>query len=706
LKSFVSAIPKPTDDSNIPKDNYLWLEVTNGEKSLAWAREQNAITIRELESSPDFSPLRAMLLANANEMAKWNLVTTRQGDIIYNFIQSEAHPHGIWRRTTQDILRTDNPEWETVLDLDALAASEKENWVLRGNPIMNLGDNPTRALVLLSRGGVDAFVVREFDLKTKTFVSPDEGGFVLPEGINLVSWRDADTLFVAANFGRDSFNQNGFPRILKEWKRGTPLSDAKTIFKGLATAGCVYARQEDGHIFVINQLSDTSPAYTAFLFQDGKLTRLNVPAGSNFNGFKGQIIITLSGDWSAWSYKQQKLVTYSGDSIIAGNFDGFLEGKCEFTTLLPTQTNGAMFGTSHTQNYFIVSLLDNLQMCYRAFRFNQTDNTWESVAIDTPQSGTVNLFPMAPDTSDDIQVSTQDYLESLKVMCGTIGKSGYEIVRQYPDLFDATGMEKHRHEAISKDGTRIPYFVVTPKNFSADGSTPTILSGYGAYGIFNLPEYLPDLGKCWLERGGAYVYACIRGGGEFDPKWRRDGAGINRQNSFDDFHAVAQDLIRRKITSPEHLGIRGQSSGGLLMAVSFIQHPELFRAVVCEAPLLDMRRYTAMAGGASFMTEYGNPNHQVDWDVLGKFSPYQNVKPAAQVKYPRVLFTTATNDNRVSPAHARKMAARMEEMGHDVLFYERTDGGHQDKTDINQSTYYDALIYTFFSKELGLDSRN
>jgi prolyl oligopeptidase len=696
----------PTDDADTPKDNYLWLENNDADETLAWVREHNAVIAHEFEASPVFETLRTALLDNADALEKWPNIS-RHDDFDYNFCQTRAHARGIWRRTQHSGFISDDPAWEIILDLDALAAHEKENWTWGGAIMGPAGTD--RALVQLSRGGADARVIREFDLKTKTFIPAENGGFVLPEALTRVSWRTVDALFVATDFGPDSLNQNGTSRILKEWKRGTPLSDAQKIFEGEKSRGGVYVRQEGGGIFIINLTGETTSTGLACILRDEIPKALAIPPGSQFACFKKQIILRLPMDWTTWSVKQNRLITYPKNSVIAGSMDAFLAGKCEFTELLRADANNPLPGCFFTRNHCIISLLDNIRRRYHAFRFDEDDGLWTAVAVDAPvSSGRVDAIAEDAGATDDILVAMQDYLVPPKHMRVTVGKPGCEIIKQMSALFDTTGMEAHRHEAISRDGTRIPYFLVTPKNFRADGSTPAILEGYGAYGHFKLPEYLPDLGKCWLERGGVHVYACVRGGGEFGVAWREGGHGKNRQNTFDDFAAVAQDLIERKITSPEHLGIRGISSGGLLVAVSFTQHPELFRAAACESPLLDMRRYVTMTkgSGTANIPEYGDPGRQQSWDILKKFSPYQNVKPTVEAKYPRVLFTTSSNDNRVHPGHTRKMAALMEALGHDILFFEETDGGHGNTGNIIRRIYHDALVYTFFSKELGLDSRN
>lgn len=698
-------IQTPTDDSDTPRDDCLWLEDLTGEKPLAWVREQNAVTVRELESSPDFQKLRDGLVHIAAS-ASDTLIISRIGGFYYHFLKNHEHVRGVLRRITPDAMRKSSSAWETVLDFDALAAAENENWTMQGISMCNPDDHTPqtdRMLIYLSKGGADARTVREFDLKTKNFVLPDAGGFVVPEAKSHVDWRDPDTLYVSMDFGPETLTHSNFPRILKKWKRDTPLSSAETLFEGPQTEAGVQAVYVDGHEFVIRYRTRTGGYHAlGYVLQDGTWRKLDLPESVKFEYYDGQIILHPLQRWTVWDAKRRQIATYSPNSILAMDFDRFMAGDRDFVTLLEGENDKPVADCTRTKTHYLAYRMENLHVQIYAWRFSKADGKWNRIEVPVPEFGTTMIRSLGGIAFDDVMIATHDYINPPKLTLLILGQPHGEVLQQCPALFDSTGMEMHRYNAISKDGAAIPYFLVTPKNFRADSGTPVILHGYGGFGVARMPSYMPGLGKCWLERGGAYVFACVRGGGEFGAKWARGGARENRQNSFDDFAAVAQDLIARKITSPGRLGIMGGSNGGLLVSVAFMQHPELYHAVVCQSPVLDMRRFTKFFNGLGLVSEYGNPDIQKDWDYIKKYSPYQNIKPASEIKYPRVLFTAATNDDRVHPSHARKMVARMQEQGHDVLYYENTDGGHAGAANVSGRIYLDALLYTFFARELGL----
>jgi prolyl oligopeptidase len=562
--------------------------------------------------------------------------------------------------------------------------------------------------VRLSRGSTEANVMREFDLKTKAFVPPSEGGFMIPEACNRVSWRDRDTLFVATDFGPGSITDSGYPRFLKEWKRGTPLSEAGTVFEGKQSDMVVRAERFGEYNLILNEINFFD--YDAYILRNGELIKIHRPHFDNIGLFQGQLILYLKREWTVYDKVAHAYVTYPANSIVSANFEKYLAGDHGVTMVFRGDERQPVINAVFTKNYCVLNILENLRSHIYACRFNATSGAWETTDVPlrhqpgtaASDSACVSISSANGSVSDDIFITTQDMITPPANIRQRLGESPGQMSRQ-ESRFSATGMEYRRHDAVSQDGTKIPYFVATPKNFRADGGTPTILLAYGGLGMNILPAaYHPEVGKGWLERGGVFVVAGTRGGGEFGPKWHEAGTRENRQNSFDDLAAVARDLIARKITSPEHLGIMGKSNGGLLVSVAFEQHPELYSAVVSQAPPLDLRRYTKLLVGKRWMIDMGDPDLQKDWAFLKKFSPYQNVKPASHVKYPRVLFTASTNDDRVHPAHARKMAALMEEKGHDVLYYESAEGGHDGPANAGQRAYLDALIFTFFAKELGL----
>jgi len=677
-------------------DPYLWLEDVTGDQPLAWVRAQNAVSTRELEAAPDFQKTRDALLAIYNSSEKIPYVA-KYGAYFYNFWQDEKHVRGIWRRTTLDEYRKAAPAWETVLDLDALAASENESWVWHGASV--LYPDRDRALISLSRGGSDADVIREFDLKTKTFVAPADGGFTLPEAKSNVAWRDRDTLYVGTDFGPGSLTNSGYPRIVKEWKRGTPLAQAATIFEAEKTDITVTAARVHDHGAHHDMLTREIGFFTNETFlhdANGAWVKIEKPDDVMVGFYRGQILLTLRKDWTIGGR------TYPAGALLATDLKNYLAGARDFTVLFEPAPRKSLASVASTKNYLVVNELENVRNKLYAWSRDAATGAWTRQPVPAPALGVTSVTAIDEDESDDVFFQTQDMLTPPSLVLGAIGKpeSTRETLKRLPAFFDTDGMKVFQYEATSADGEKIPYFVLTPKNFRADGSAPALLYGYGGFQLSMLPGYNPAFGKIWVERGGVYVLANLRGGGEFGPAWHQAALRENRQRAYDDFAAIAEDLVARKITSSAHLGIMGGSNGGLLMGVAFTEHPELYRAVVCQVPLLDMRRYNKLLAGASWMAEYGNPDVPEDWAFIQKYSPYQNVKP--DVKYPRVFFTTSTRDDRVHPGHARKMVALMEAQGHDVLYWENTEGGHGGAANAEQRATMWAMSFTFLAKELGL----
>lgn len=668
------------------EDPYLWLEDVGGEKALSWVKEQNAVSVRELEARPDFEKIRTRLLAIMDSKERIPYVS-KSGKWYYNFWRDEKNPRGVWRRTTLDEYRKPEPKWEVVLDVDKLGAQEKENWVWKGGNI--LYPSYDRALVSLSRGGADATVVREFDLVKLEFV---KDGFFLPEAKSQVDWIDQDALYVGTDFGPGSLTTSGYPRLAKEWKRGQPLAEAKLVFEGQAGDVAVGAgvSHDHGRKYELVHRGVTFFTSETYLKRDDKWVKIEKPDDAEVMTFKDEILLRLRTDWTVGGKK------YDGGALVAMNLKDFLAGKREFEVLFQPSDRKSLAGTTATKNFLLLNELDNVRN--RLYQLKHGASGWTRTPMDTPRFGTVSLSGIDPDESDDYFMTVADFLTPSSLYLGTVGKDGREKLKSLPAFFDAEGLEISQHEAVSKDGTRVPYFQVSRKGLELNGANPTLLYGYGGFEISMLPNYSAGVGAAWLERGGVYVLANIRGGGEFGPKWHEAARKQHRQRAYDDFIAVAESLVERKVTSPRHLGIQGGSNGGLLMGVMLTQRPDLFGAVVCQVPLLDMRRFNQLLAGASWMAEYGNPDEPEQWAYISKYSPYQNVRKG--VKYPRVLFTTSTRDDRVHPAHARKMVARMKEQGHDVLYYENIEGGHGGAANNQQAAFMSALAYTFLLKEL------
>jgi prolyl oligopeptidase len=667
-------------------DPFLWLEDVNGDRALTWARGQNEITQRELESSPDFKPVHERLLAINDSSARIPYVS-KHGAFYYNFWRDAQHVRGIWRRTTLAEFRKPEPAWETVLDLDALAATEKENWVWKGANWLYPGD--ARCLLSLSRGGGDAVVVREFDVPGKSFV-PD--GFVVPEAKSDVSWRDRDHLYVGTDFGPGTLTTSGYPRIVKEWRRGTPLGAASVVFEGVASdvaAGSSVSDEPDFHREFV-QRAITFYTSENFVRDGDKWIKLDLPADAEPDTFREHLTVKLRTDWTVGGK------TYPGGALLAIAWERFLKGGRDFAVLFQPGPRTSLAASSRTRHHVIVNELDNVRNRLYVLTA-QPGGTWSRVPLPAPEFGTVAADAVDHET-DDYWLNVTDFLTPTSLYLSTLGTTGRELLKHLPAFFKADGLEISQHEAVSKDGTHVPYFQVARRGLALDGSSPTLLYGYGGFEVSETPTYGAGMGASWLERGGVYVLANIRGGGEFGPAWHQAALKENRQRAYDDFIAIAEDLLKRRVTSTPHLGIMGGSNGGLLMGVMLTQRPDLFGAIVCQVPLLDMRRYHQLLAGASWMGEYGNPDIPAEWAYLSRYSPYQNVREG--VKYPRILFLTSTRDDRVHPGHARKMTAKMEAQHHDVLYYENIEGGHGGAANNKQAAYMSALAFTFLLKQL------
>jgi prolyl oligopeptidase len=665
-------------------DPYLWLEEIDGEKALEWVKQRSAHDTAEIEAVPEFNTIHKQLIEIFNSSDRIPYPRVRDA-WIYNFWQDKDHVRGIWRRTTRDQYLTESPDWETVLDLDALAEAEGENWVWKG--ANGLYPDYKHFMIRLSRGGGDAAVLREFDATTKSFV---EGGFYVPEAKASVSWKDENALWIGTDFGEGSLTSSGYPRLAKLWKRGTPLESAATIFEGSVDDVSVDAysmHTPEGRYDLVTE----TPAFfrgTTYIVRDENLVKLDIPEDADLQGiFKKHLLISLRTDWTVGGK------TYPQDALLAIDVDRFLAGERDFSVLFEPEERVALGYVSNTKNYLLVTTMDNVRS--RLYRYTLAGDKWKREEVKLPGMGSARISG-ASDADDVFYITYTDFLTP----------SGLYIVREdgkpqriksTPEFFDAAGMKVDQYEATSADGTKIPYFIVMPKGFKANHTYPTMLYGYGGFEISMRPHYSAAVGTAWVERGGVYVLANIRGGGEFGPKWHQAAMKEKHQNAFDDFIAVAADLIARKITTREHLGIVGGSNGGLLVGACFVQRPELFKAVVCQVPLLDMKRYNKLLAGASWMAEYGNPDTD-DWEYMKKWSPYQNLDPNKD--YPKVLFYTSTRDDRVHPGHARKMVMKMTDMKKPVYYYENTEGGHGVAANLNQRAYMWALTYAYLWKML------
>jgi prolyl oligopeptidase len=575
-----------------------------------------------------------------------------------------------------------------MLDLDALARREKENWVWGGAAFLR--PSYDRCLITLSRGGADAAVVREFDIKTRAFV---KDGFVLPEAKSTVTWRDRDSVFVATNFGPGSLTRSGYPRLVKEWKRGTPLGEARLVYEGKPDDLGVAAGRDHTKGVEREFVSRQMTMYTSemFLRRGGKLLKIDVPDDASAGAHRDQLFIELRSPWRVGK------TTYPAGALLATSFTAFLKGERKFDVLFEPAPRKTLAALTITRNYLILNELDNIHN--RLYVLQRKDGVWRRQPLPgVPALSTVGVSALEPEESDEYFMNVTGYLSPTTVYQGTVGKGPAERIKGAPSFFAAGALVVSQHETTSKDGTRIPYFQVARKDLVHDGKNPTLLTGYGGFEVPNVPYYDATTGAAWLEKGGVYVIANIRGGGEFGPQWHQAAVKGKRQRAYEDFIAVAEDLVRRKVTTPKHLGIMGGSNGGLLVGNMLVQRPDLFGAVVCQVPLLDMERYTRLLAGPSWIAEYGNPDDPGELAALLTISPYHRVKKG--VGYPRTLFTTSTRDDRVHPGHARKMFARMKDQGHRALYYENTEGGHGGAADNRQAAFLAALAYQFLWEEL------
>ncbi|MDH3846700.1 MAG: prolyl oligopeptidase family serine peptidase [Gammaproteobacteria bacterium] len=679
---------KPETAYDFSKDAYIWLEDVEGEEALAWVEEQNAVSLGHLEALPVFAPLkeRNLEIYNSDERIA---TPAMRGDHVYNFWRDEDNIRGRWRRMLLDDYIEGSEEWELVLDIDLLAEGEDEDWVWKGAQCLR--PEYRRCLLNLSRGGADAVVVREFDVETKTFVMD---GFSIPEAKQRISWVDENAVWVGSDFGDGSTTDSGYPRTSRLWKRGEPLEEAAEIFAGEqadVAAGVYRSWDRDDSYDVAYRVPSFFETLNYLYTGDGEFRHIDIPADADLVGvMNGQLLVQLKTDWEIAE------TTYPQAALMSIDFGRFMDGDRDFEVLIVPGESMAIprGGIITTRDYIIVRLLDDVVSKLQRFSF--ADGRWVSEEIEAEDLGSVTLGSSS-DESNIFFFTYEDFLTPDTLYVADDGGRTVKALRSLPEFFDSEGMTAEQHFATSKDGTRVPYFVVLPKGFEPDGTTPTLMYGYGGFEVSRPPSYSATVGHSWLERGGAFVVANIRGGGEYGPAWHHAALKENRQRAYDDFIAVGEDLIARGITSPGHLGIRGGSNGGLLTGVMLTQRPDLWGGVVIQVPLLDMKRYNKLLAGASWMGEYGDPDTD-DWEFIKEYSPYHNLDPDAD--YPTPFITTSTRDDRVHPGHARKMVARLKEMGHDLLYYENTVGGHAGASDNEQLARAEALIYSYLWDQL------
>lgn len=669
-------------------DPFLWLEEVEGERALSWVRSQNERSLAELTKDPRYQRFYDAALAIAEDKSRIPLGSLRAG-WVYNFWQDDVHVRGIWRRTPLESYQSSDPKWEVLLDVDALAKAEEKNWVFK--KVVCLPPEGRRCLVELSDGGKDAVVVREFDVESRQFV---KDGFFLPEAKSDAVWKDENTLLVATDWGPGTLTESGYPFIVKELRRNQPLSEAKEIYRGQATDVAVVPASlesdSDARLLIVVDAETFFTATYMSLDASGRLSKITLPAKATPRAlYRGEFVFTIEEDWSIGG------TTWKSGSLLSMPVGEMNREKPTVRLLMTPGPRESIDEVEGTSAGVLVASYSNVRG--RVLRFDFENGNWRQTQVPLPDNGAVGLAT-TDSRSATAFVTYQNFLQPTTLYSIDLPANRSAPIKSLPAKFDADKYVVEQLEAVSRDGTRVPYFVVRSKNFEANGQAPTLLYAYGGFQVSMLPSYSATIGQLWLDQGGVYVLANIRGGGEFGPEWHQAGLKTKRQVVYDDFIAVAEDLIRRKITSPRRLGIQGGSNGGLLMGVMLTQRPDLFRAVVVQVPLLDMLRYHKLLAGASWVDEYGSPDVPEERAWLEKLSPYQNL--TKRENFPVPFLVTSTKDDRVHPGHARKYAAKMESLGMPFYYYENIDGGHSAAANQRERAKRQALEFTYLARRL------
>ncbi|WP_199178195.1 prolyl oligopeptidase family serine peptidase [Mycobacterium hubeiense] len=667
--------------THMADDPYLWLEDIAGDEALDWVRRHNEPTLSTF-GGERFEQMRVEALEVLDTDARIPYVR-RRGEYLYNFWRDAANPRGLWRRTTLDSYRSESPEWDVLIDVDELARADDENWVWAGADVIE--PDHTLALIALSRGGSDAAVVREFDMRTREFVAD---GFELPEAKTHYSWEDADTVLVGTDFGEGSLTDSGYPRLVKRWKRGQPLADAETLFSGAATDVIVAASVDRTPGFERTMVRRAIDFFNDDVYElrGGEFIRIDAPTDATVSVHRNWLLIELRTDW----YRGD--AQYVAGSLLAADYEEFLAGTAQLAVVFEPDEHTCLNHYAWTRDHLILVTLADVASRVEVV----TPGTWTAEPAPGLPENTNTVIAAVDEYGSEVFLDSSGFDTPSRLLWGAAGGELTEIKRA-PSFFDAADLVVSQHFATSDDGTKIPYFVVGHRHSQAPG--PTLLSGYGGFEVARTPGYDGVLGRLWLSRGGTYVLANIRGGGEYGPRWHTQAMREGRHLVAEDFAAVARDLVDRGITTVPQLCAQGGSNGGLLMGIMLTQYPELFGALVCSVPLLDMRRFHVLLAGASWVAEYGDPDNPDDWAFISEYSPYQNI--SADRQYPPVLITTSTRDDRVHPGHARKMTAALEAAGHQVEYYENIEGGHAGAADNAQTAFRAALIFEFLHRTLG-----
>ena len=677
------------------EDPFIWLEEVEGEEALTWAAEQNALSIPRLQGDSRFEGIRDAIetvLTSDDRIPSPGLVNGQ----VYNFWQDGEHIRGLLRRTSLDSYHSDNPQWETVIDIDLLATVENANWVYKGR--ICVPGNPSRCLLRLSDGGKDAVVLREFDLENKNFV---DGGFSVDEAKTNVDWVDANTLIIGTDFGPGSVTTSGYARTLRLWRRGTDINDAEQIIEvGLEdmSVGINTVAEDDARYSFVTRRPDFFTEQNWLVTPDGALAEIPFPIDVNLQGvFGDRLIALMRSDWSP-----TEDVTYPAGSLIAMDLASSISNSVatEVSVILDPNVNDELDAISAVaitrDSIYISALKDVSGKLLRVRSGAGAEPAWSVATIELPENGAIRLVS-ADDYSDTLMVSYQSFLTPSALYLIN-GDEQPEAIKALAPQFDAEPYLVEQQFVASADGTSIPYYIVRAADAPMDGSTPTRLTAYGGFELSRTPAYVSAQSQVWLQQGGAYVLANIRGGGEYGPQWHQTALLENRQRVFDDFIAVAEDIIERGLTSPAHLGITGGSNGGLLVTAAMVQRPDLYNAIISAVPLIDMLRYHLLLAGASWTAEYGNPDIPAHYDFISEYSPFQNVR--ADADYPEIFLWTNPKDDRVHPGHARKMAARMLEQGHELIYFENAEGGHGGGANLGQLAVTQAMEVIYLLQKL------
>jgi prolyl oligopeptidase len=686
----VIADPRPTLEA--PDDDpYLWLEEVEGERALAWVETQNRKTLGRFfdqRCAADRDLLTAIFDRPDNIPP-----ITRRGERVFNFWKDAEHARGLWRATTLDSFRSAEPQWEILLDLDALAVKEGEDWIWGG--AATIPGSHDRAVLMLSRGGADAVVLREFDLASRGFVSD---GFTLPEAKGAAAWLNHDNLLLSSAWGQGMATHSGYARTVRLWRRGTDPIMAPVIFATEADHLAVSAdvdRETDTQQLVFVDHLGFFDAEMWLGDRRGPVVRLDLPTDASAEWHRGWLAAKRRTPWTIAGE------THPPDTVLGISMAAFLAGDRGFTRLFEPGERRALQGFFWCGGRLALAVLDDLRPVFETLTPSATGWSRETVT-GLPEIGVANVWPLderKEESNGDLLASAQDPLTPASLYL-LRPPAAPVLLKRAPAAFDPAGLVISRHEAISADGTHIPYTQVGPPG--ATGDAPVHLSGYGGFGIAQLPYYNPAIGKLWLERGGTGVVANIRGGGEFGSRWHDAGRREGKRRSHDDFAAVAADLVRRGVTRPGRIAAEGGSNGGILITNMLTRYPERFGALFCTIPLVDMRRYTKLPAGASWIAEYGDPDIAEDWEFLGMISAYHTAAPGRN--YPPILLATSRRDDRVHPGHARKMAAKLQALGYEAYFYEPAAGGHGYGKDNRERASFTALGYNFLRRAIGWDT--